>query len=247
MGQITPAAELQDKYGFTTLDTISGAGNFNRWMYDAIAPHCKGEILEIGGGIGNISRQFLSSGQKLTVTELQEEYCEIVRLKLSGYPGLKEVVKMDIADPEFDKKFAPFFGRFDTVFALNVVEHIEDRNLALLNCKKLLKPGGNIVILVPAFLSLFNQFDHSLGHYLRFTKTTLLQLLEETGYKVEYQRYFNFMGILGWWFTGSVLKREMIPEGQMALYNRLVPLFRVIDLFTRRFAGLSVISVGINE
>lgn len=247
MGQITQKAELQDKYGFTTLDTISAAGNFNRWMYAAIAPHCKGEILEIGGGIGNISLQFLARGQKLTITELQEEYCELIRIKLSGYPGLKEVVRMDITDPEFDQKFAPLFGRFDTVFALNVIEHIDDRNLAMSNCKKLLKPGGNVVILVPAFQSLFNQFDHSLGHYLRFTKTTLKRLMEESGFRVVHQRYFNFMGILGWWFTGSVLKREMIPEGQMSLYNRLVPVFRIIDLFTRRFAGLSVISVGINE
>ncbi len=247
MGQIITKAELQDKYGFTTLDTISAAGNFNRWMYDAIAPHCKGEILEIGGGIGNISLQFLASGQKLTITELQEEYCEMIRLKLSGYDGLKKVVRMDIADPEFPEKFAPLFGRFDTVFALNVIEHIDERTRALSNCKKLLKPGGSIVILVPAFQSLFNQFDHSLGHYLRFTKTSLNQLLVESGFRVVNQRYFNFMGILGWWFTGSVLKREMIPEGQMSVYNRLVPVFRIIDLFTRRWAGLSVISVGINE
>ena len=238
---------LSDEYGYSTLDTISAADNFNRWMYAAIAPHCSGRILEIGGGIGNISAQFLKEGKDLTVTELQDEYCSIIRNKLARYKGLKDVVRMDITDPGFESMHMDLLGKFDTVFALNVVEHIADRQLALVNCRKLLKPGGKLVILVPAFQMLYNRFDKSLGHYLRFTRKSLNQLMAEGGFTVVNSWYFNFIGIFGWWFSGTVLRKEMIPEGQMALYNRLVPVFRIIDVFTQKIAGLSVISVGLKE
>jgi SAM-dependent methyltransferase len=244
MGEVKLQSEVTDKYGFSTLDTIASADKFNRWMYDVIAPYCNGDILEIGGGIGNISMQLLLDNKSLTVTELHEEYCEIIRKRLTGYKGLRQVVQMDITDKNFDGKYQEFFNRFDSVFALNVIEHIDERDLALQNCRKLLKPGGNLIILVPAFQSLYNQFDQALGHFLRFRMKSLCQLMSDNGYQVIHKQYFNFIGIFGWWFTGSILKKKEIPEGQMSLYNFFVPIFRIVDVFTKRFAGLSVIAIG---
>ncbi|MCC6516189.1 MAG: class I SAM-dependent methyltransferase, partial [Chitinophagales bacterium] len=48
-----------DADGQTTLEAIDKADNFNEWMYQTIKPFCKGKVLEIGSGIGNISRYFL--------------------------------------------------------------------------------------------------------------------------------------------------------------------------------------------
>ncbi len=244
MGKISPAKPATDQVGFSTLNTIATADRFNRWMYKTIAPLCKGEILEIGAGIGNISRCFLKEGKNLTITELHDEYCELLKSGLSGYSNLRNVMAMDIADPEFDVLFGSLSGCYDTVFALNVIEHIGDRDLALQNCRKLLKPGGTLVILVPAFPCLFNRFDEKLGHLVRFTRKTLGMLMEQNGFTVFSKRYFNTAGIAGWWFTGTLLGKEQIPEGQMGIYNRLVPLFRLADRLTSRFAGLSVIAAG---
>ena len=242
MGKTDPA--VADEVGYSTLQTISSAGRFNHWMYETIAPYCSGKILEIGGGIGNISSFFLEAGQDLTVTELHEEYCTLVRERLSKQPTLRDVITMDITDPNFDLLYQKLFGEFDTLFALNVIEHIEDRDLALSNCRKLLKPGGHLIILVPAFQSLYNRFDTELVHYLRFTKKSLQELVERNQFSLLQRKYFNFTGIFGWWLTGSILRRKIIPEGQMKLYDRLVPLFRLIDLVASRFAGLSVIIVA---
>ena len=49
---------------------------------------------------------------------------------------------MDLVHPEFDIIYADKLNSFDGLFALNVVEHIEDDTLAIANCKKLLKKGG---------------------------------------------------------------------------------------------------------
>jgi 2-polyprenyl-3-methyl-5-hydroxy-6-metoxy-1,4-benzoquinol methylase len=236
--------EVKDVYGYSTLESISGADRFNRWMYDTIKPFCRGRILEIGGGIGNISQCFLDDGEELVISELQNEYCQILKNKFTGYSNLKDVIAMDIIDPDFDIKYAALFGSFDTVFALNVVEHIADDQQALANCKKLLKKNGNIIILVPAFQSLFNQFDEALGHFRRYTAKTLLPVFKSNEYSIIHQQYFNFIGIAGWWVSGTLLRKKVIPEGQMKIYNFFVPAFRIIDHITQKWFGLSVVMVG---
>jgi 2-polyprenyl-3-methyl-5-hydroxy-6-metoxy-1,4-benzoquinol methylase len=245
MGKIkNQAEEVNDFNGYSTLENISGADKFNRWMYETIKPFCKGRILEIGGGIGNISQCFLNDGSELVVTELQTEYCTMIRKRLGNHPNLKDVIEMDIIDPEFDVKYKQFLGSFDTVFALNVVEHIEDHNLAIANCKKLLKKSGHLVILVPAFQTIFNHFDTALGHFRRYTAETLRPLFEANNLPVIHYQYFNLIGIAGWWVSGSLLRKKIIPEGQMKLYNFFVPVFRIIDKITNKVLGLSVIMIG---
>lgn len=236
--------EVNDVYGYSTLESISGADKFNRWMYETIKPFCSGRIMEIGGGIGNISQCFIDDREELVVTEMQSDYCELIRTRFGNNPNLADVVAMDIVDPEFDSKYASWLGTFDAVFALNVVEHIRDDRQAIANCKKLLKKGGRLVILVPAFQAIFNHFDTALGHYRRYTGKTLQTVFEVNGIEVVHRQYFNLIGIAGWWVSGSLLRKKFIPEGQMKLYNFFVPVFRIIDKITNKWFGLSVIMVG---
>jgi len=245
MGKIASQdPEVADVLGYSTLASISGADRFNRWMYETIRPYCTGRILEIGGGIGNISQCFLNDGQELMISELQDEYCEIIRKRLGNDQNLKGIIAMDIVDPEFDFKYASLFGSFDSVFALNVVEHIENDRQAIANCKKLLKKGGHLIILVPAFQAIFNHFDTSLGHFRRYTIKSLLPVFQANGLSVVHRQYFNLIGIAGWWVSGSLLRKKIIPEGQMKLYNFFVPVFRIVDKITNKWLGLSVVMVG---
>ena len=237
-------AEIKDKDGFSTLESISEAGNFNCWMYETIKPYCSGRILEIGGGIGNISNFLLEDGHELVVTDFQNEYCEIIKNRFRENQNLKEVLLMDIVDPDFDEKYAYLMESFDTVFALNVVEHISDDKKALANCKKLLKKEGKLIILVPAFQPLFNHFDTALGHFRRYTSKSLNKVFEANNFSIIHRQYFNLIGIAGWWVSGSLLRKKVIPGGQMKLYNSLVPVFRIIDKITNKWIGLSVIIVG---
>lgn len=232
------------QYGTDTLEVISAADNFNRWMYQTIRPYCTGSILEIGSGIGNISRFFVEDGADITLSDFDSSYFTRLRAKFGSHSNLKGIHQVDLSVKDPEERYPELIGQFDTVFALNVVEHIEDHEQALINANKFLKPGGTVVILVPAFQFLFNGFDNQLGHYRRYTATTLKQLLESTDFYVTHSRYYNFIGTLGWFVSGNVLRKKMIPGGQMKLYDTLVPLWKVIDLFTQSFAGLSVISVA---
>jgi 2-polyprenyl-3-methyl-5-hydroxy-6-metoxy-1,4-benzoquinol methylase len=180
----------------------------------------------------------------ITLTDIRKNYCTDLNQKFSGMPSLSGVKQLNLTDPDFRSKHADLHETFDTVFALNVVEHIKDDNLAISNARDMLKPGGHLIILVPAYDALYNKFDYELGHYRRYAKSSLSQLFRKNNFKVIHQQYFNFAGIMGWFVSGSILKNKIIPAAQVNLFNRLVPAFKIIDRILLNQVGLSTIAVG---
>ena len=227
-----------------TLNVVSEADRFNEWMYTTIKPFCTGKVLEIGSGIGNISNFFIQDGSEIDLSELRENYITILQKKFADRTNVKSIYQMDILDPDFDSKFHDYFNTYDSIFALNIIEHLENDLRGIANCNKLLKPGGHLVILVPAYQSLFNTFDKALMHYRRYTKESLKQVMAQNELDILHQQYFNLIGTIGWWINGNLLKKKIIPGGQMKLYNSLVPLFKIIDKITCNSVGLSVITIG---
>jgi SAM-dependent methyltransferase len=234
----------QYKSGTDTLKVISDAGKFNRWMYETIKPYCSGNILEIGSGIGNISQYFLNDNFEIALSDLSTDYFKILESKFARFSNLKGLFTLDFAEKELEQNYPHLIGQFDTVFALNVLEHVSDHVQSIKNCQKLLKPGGNLVILVPAFQSLFNQFDVALEHQRRYTPKTIKKVMSISGFSIIHTQFFNVPGILGWYISGNLMGKKAIPGGQMKLYDKLVPLWKVADWFLKPFLGLSVICVA---
>jgi len=233
-----------DEVGKSTLENLSGANLLNDWMFDTIRPYVKGRILEIGSGIGNISTCFIQNDIPLYVSDYSEYYCNLLNNKFANEPLVEGVFQIDLSDSDFERRYASIIGSFDTVFALNVVEHIKDDKLAILNCKKLLAQGGHLIILVPAWQLLYNGFDRELEHFRRYTKKTVKSLLQSQNFEISRTWYFNLAGILGWFVSGTLLRKNTLPAGQLSFYNKLVPIFKVIDRITFNQIGLSVIIVG---
>jgi len=233
-----------DQEGLETLEAIAVADAFNQWMYETIKPFCRGKIVEIGSGIGNISQFFLQDNFDITLSDIRENYKAILRRKFSRFTNLSAIVQLDLVVDSFETQYASYLHSFDCIFALNVVEHIQNDRLAISNASKLLKSGGRMIILVPAYQKLYNGFDVQLEHFRRYSSNGLNDLMHGCNLRVIHSQYFNFAGILGWYFSGTILKKEIIPASQMKLYNHLVPLFRLVDKIFLNKVGLSVISVA---
>src|SRR5882757_9173595 len=208
--------------GFSTLVTLRVAHRFNAWMFEEVRPYLSGKILEIGSGLGNISSMFIREGIPLSLSDYDPDYFQWLKKEFGADPHVKDIYSIDLADKNFETVYASILHTFDAVFALNVIEHIKDDKLAVENCYKLLVPGGRLVLLVPAWPSLYNRLDKELHHFRRYTSTTLRELLS-VHFDVMEMKYFNLAGILGWWLTGTVLRRGVIGAGQAKLYNKLVP------------------------
>jgi 2-polyprenyl-3-methyl-5-hydroxy-6-metoxy-1,4-benzoquinol methylase len=229
-----------DEEGLAVLDIISDADRFNQWMYETISPYCTGTILEIGSGIGNISQFFIRDGKSFFTSDIRLNYRDFVKNKF----GLDEqrVLDIDISEIDFQNKYSSLLGKFDCVFCLNVIEHIEDDNLSVENMTRLLKAGGTLVVLVPVYKCLYNSLDITLNHYRRYNKKAIVKLMAGHGSLTDVF-YFNAVGILGWFVSGNLFKNKTILQGEMKLYNTLVPLIKLVDKILCRKIGLSIICV----
>lgn len=237
-------ADRIDQTGLDTLQVIAGAPRFNEWMYQQIKPDLQGRILEIGSGIGNISAYLVGDRYELTLSDVETHYLKHLKQKFGSSPLIRQILSIDLADMDFKKTYAHLAGEFDTVFLLNVLEHIEQDDLALQHIHFLLKPGGRVIVLTPAYQWLYCRYDKELGHFRRYTRKRLSGLVQSQGYTIEKARYFNALGIAGWVVMGKLLGKRNLESSELSLFNRLVPLAKWLDKISFSRIGLSVIVTG---
>lgn len=224
-----------------TLDDLSAAVHYNQWIYEMLRPHLGSRILEIGCGTGNLTGYFARHGQVLA-SDVHEGYLKEARQRLKGIKGVAfQKINLERQMPALRR-----FGA-DTIVCVNVLEHLRDDHRVLLQCLRLLKPGGKLLLFVPALPSLFGSMDESYGHFRRYTRPELEKKMAQAGFQVEYCRYLNLLGVPGWWFNGKVLKRKIIPKSQMMLYDRVVSFTSKIERFLPKPIGLSLFCVGIKK
>ncbi len=200
------------------LDAFAGAPNFNRWMADTIRPYVGKRVLEIGAGMGNLTRQLLPGRKRYVATDIDHDHLDRLSNRLSHRPNL-EIAELNAAYPE---NHEPFQGQMDTVICLNVLEHIEDDLGALQNIRSMLEDGGRAVILVPSGQSIYNSLDEELGHFRRYSEEQLRERMTAAGFEVETVLRFNRASRPGWWLNGTVLKRRTISRMQLKNFDRLV-------------------------
>ncbi|MGO8056046.1 hypothetical protein AB9E30_37990, partial [Rhizobium leguminosarum] len=85
---------------------------------------------------------------------------------------------IDLTHPNFREEYKAYKEKYDSLFLLNVIEHLENDSYAVENCRFLLKQTGHLIVLAPAYQFLFCKLDKQLGHYRRYTRQTLSRLME---------------------------------------------------------------------
>lgn len=233
----------KDIHGYNTLDKLSKANNFNNWIYQSIRPWIQGKVFEIGSGIGNISSLIVKDGFQVLITETDEAYLKILHQKFENIPTVLQILPLDLIDIDFDKKFQHLFQSFDTVIAINVIEHIEDDKTAFNNAKKLLKQHGRLIVLVPNGGFLYNGLDRNLSHFRRYSKKKIHSILDQIGLVQEDFFYFNTIGVAGWLFSGNILRNKTIPSSMINVFEFLVPYTSWMDNLCRNIFGLSIIVI----
>ena len=221
------SGDLYKDPGAKTLHALSAAPRFNRWMADTIRPYVGQRVLEIGSGIGNLSRALLPGRKRYLATDLSSEYLGRLSSRFTHRLNL-EAHRCDLTDPS---DFAPFANSMDTVICLNVLEHIKDDYLGLSNIYSALDHGGRALVLVPEGQSVFGTIDVALGHFRRYSEAELQKKMESVGFEVERILRFNRVSRLPWYVSGRILKRTSLDWNQMQIYDRFVWLWRRIDPF----------------
>jgi glycosyltransferase involved in cell wall biosynthesis len=227
----------RDAYGSHTLARLSRAPNFNRWMADAIREYCGNRVLEIGSGIGNLTRRLVPRVQYVA-SDINPLYLDVLRGLSSERPYM-QTRYCDVTEPS---SFPRLEGGYDTVVCLNVIEHVESDRAALENIRSVLADGGRAIILVPHKQWNFGTLDTALGHYRRYSKQSLTEVATNAGFVVKEIFEFNRVGTPAWFWNGRMLRRRTFGLFQIWLLDRLMPVFRVIDSLLP-FPGLSIVAV----
>jgi SAM-dependent methyltransferase len=227
-----------DEHGSNILVSLSNVPHFNRWMGDVLRPYLGTRVLEIGAGIGNLTRRF-TPRDGYTATDINPHYIDYLRRTLGGRPYL-DVKKCDLADA---RDFEELRGRYDTVVCLNVLEHVPDEAGALANLRAALQPGGRAIVLVPQNPNLHGTLDEVLGHVRRYTRKSLRDALETAGFEVEHLFDFNRATTPAWWWNGKVLRRRHFGRLQLKIVNHTVWLMRPLDSILP-WHGTSLVAVA---
>jgi SAM-dependent methyltransferase len=227
--------------GYATLAVIEhGAPNYNAWLGRRLLPHLGKRVLEVGAGIGTITREILPGRDLVIALEAEAMYAERLAEAFKDEPRVKTV---HCAVEETDWTALAAEG-LDSVLLSNVLEHIEDDGAAIANLRKTLHTGGKLVLLVPALPWLFGSMDEAVGHHRRYLPRTLRNVIEENGFKVERLEWMNLLGIPGWFLNSRILQRRVLPAAQVRAYDRIAPLLARVEAIFRLPVGLSLLAVG---
>lgn len=228
-----------DQYGSAILGSMAGVPRFNRWMGEVLRPFVGSRVLEVGAGIGNLSRTLLPR-ERYTVTDINPHYLEYLRNFAEGKPYM-DVEHIDLTSKEH---FDPLAGRYDTVLCLNVLEHVSDEGQALANIHLALEPGGRAIILVPQNPRIYGSLDRVLGHERRYTRSSLRIALEGAGFEVLRLFDFNRATTPFWWLNGRVLRREHFGKVQLKAVDLMTWLISRLDKIVP-WHGVSLVGVAI--
>jgi len=231
--------DIYKEAGPEILDVLAETPNFNRWMADTVRPFLGGTVMEIGAGIGNLTRHLAPRRKRYIATDIDQEHLARLRNRLHHRPNL-EVARCDLTAAA---DFAPYAAQMDAVVCLNVVEHVDDALGGLRNLHATLKPGGTAVVLVPQGQWAYGTLDRVLGHVKRYSKSELVRRMEQAGFQVEKVIEFNRVTLPGWFVSGRLLRRVTFSRFQLAVFDHLVWLWRRVDRFLP-WGPTSLIAIG---
>jgi SAM-dependent methyltransferase len=133
----------------------------------------------------------------------------------------------------------------DVVVLVNVLEHIEDDRCALTQLFRILRPGGHLLIFVPALQVLMSKLDLMFGHFRRYSRTELACKVMEAGGDVVVCRYFDFLGTLPWLVLNKLLGATSFNPRLAQINDRLiVPISRAAERVISPPFGKNVILVA---
>jgi SAM-dependent methyltransferase len=227
-------------YNGRDLEVLADMPNYYTWIMAVFAPHISGQVIEYGAGTGTISRRAAPLAEKLILVEPSKNLAEHLKLQFSGDP------KFEVACDTLEHHVVHVPDAFaDTVILVNVLEHIEDDGTALTRLLRILKPGGHLLIFVPALPLLMSKLDVIHGHFRRYKRPDLMDKVRTTGGTIISCRYFDILGVMPWLLLNKALGSTTFNPALVRINDRIVvPVSRFIESLHQPGFGKNLILVA---
>src|SRR5215469_9961945 len=214
--------------GVDILEALESAHNYNDYLTWLIRESTDSkDVIDFGAGIGTFSKRLRTAGYRVKCVE--RDSLQRQNLEQQGFDTLDNIASI----PDDSAAF---------IFSLNVFEHIEHDAIVIREVRQKLKPGGALLIYVPAFNCLWTSLDDKVYHYRRYTKTTLRHLVEQQGFAIEQIRYADCLGFVAA-LVFRLLNRSAstLTANAISFYDRwLFAPSRVLDKLFGRWFGKNI-------
>jgi SAM-dependent methyltransferase len=232
MADITGDQRIQSE----VLEGLATAVNHRRWFIELALPYLGDDPIEIGSGLGDYALEWSEHLPRFTATEADPDRLVLLKERLADHPSI-DVRQMLLPTTET--------GNYSAAVSYNVLEHIEDHVDALRSMATLVRPGGRIILIVPAFMFAMSQVDVATGHVRRYTKKTMRAALTDAGLTVEKLHYANALGLIGYYTATSIFKLAPKEGPMVKIYDSLVlPVTKAMEKVVRPPFGQSVFAVA---
>jgi len=221
----------------TELTVFAAAHRWKAYWASVLRRFVSGDVLDVGAGIGSNVAPLLSA-QVRGWTALEPD---------PDFVGLMQAAR---ARGELPQVCRPIVGTlaqlpagdaFDTILYIDVLEHIRDDRAEAAAAYARLRPGGRLVVLVPAHQFLFSPFDAAIGHHRRYNRASLLALAP-AGSRLALFRMLDSVGFFASLANKLLLRAAHPSTGQIRLWDRaMVPISCIADpLLGYRFGKTAV-------
>jgi SAM-dependent methyltransferase len=208
------------------LERLGAADHFFSWALEEFEPFLRGRVLEVGAGMGTITRRLVELDPELSIVAL--EPAGNVFGDLASFAALTP--RVSAAQQTLAEYLTTPEEPFDAVVYLNVLEHVEDDAVELRLAAAALRPGGALLVFGPALEWLYSELDYKAGHYRRYSVARLRRLARAAGFEILSLRYFDVVGVLPYLVAYRLLRRPAISGSTLWGYDRLlVPVSRQLQ------------------
>jgi len=227
------------EYAGSELDLFADVWNWKAYWSRQIRPFLKGDILEVGAGIGSNTR-FLDpdggTGRWVCLEPDAELHGLLVKTFAETNPQREYETVCGTLASLADQQF-------DTIIYIDVLEHIDNDREELNQAASHLRPGGHLVVLAPAHQRLFSPFDAAIGHFRRYDRP-MLRTISPAGLRLERMRYLDCSGLILSAANMLVLRQSMPTKAQLRFWDLwIVPISRVLDKLLLYSVGKTIIAV----
>jgi SAM-dependent methyltransferase len=205
------ATSHTEDFGFQEL---AAAANYRAALLGEFAPYLKGNVVDIGAGIGQFTEALraLAGVSGMISIEPEARFCRKFRQLHPTFAVVEGTI--DDLPPGSD---------WDAMVSINVLEHIRDDEAELAKYARRLVAGrGHLCLFIPARPELHAPIDQDFGHFRRYVKPELRAKLERAGFEVVRLEYFNFIGYFAWWFNFCLLKKRQFDVASVVLFDRFI-------------------------
>ena len=224
--------------GAITLRRMATLAPYNRWLHERFEHYLGSRILEVGSGVGNQTQFFVDDREQIVASDIEPHYVRELRGRFGDRKNVRIAsYRFPLSAADRDELRA---SRINTVVCMNVLEHIENDKATLADFASVLPSGGHLVLLVPSMKGLYGTLDQHLNHFRRYAADELRDAVTGAGFEVETLRFLNRPAVFGWWLSSRVLKRRVMPRGQLRAFKWVMPLLRLEEKKPPGF-GLSLL------